>query len=264
MGKTVSWSGLGRSRLALRVAAPCCIQIWGRFYESNFVFHESNFVFPWKQFCFPWKQFCLPWCCVHMCNPCVALAACLRSAHDKRSHLEQGMQAVMQHCHWRDWGCHCWTAGLSVRQLMLKAAHSPWQPQLQVALCLHQPGFDLTGQSCGCCFEDCIWSEVPKTICKKAFELNVGSTDTNLVWWMNTLHSLQKFASHVWHRVTCRVCENTTRFYEMFFTCINTYVFKTRKARKTLVLKENFQVFNGYPCKNFTKYFCIFFCFITF
>ena len=42
-----------------------------------------------------------------------------------------------------------------------------------------------------------------------------------------------------------------------------TYVFYERK--KTLVLKENtgknVQVFNGYHCKNVTKYFCIFFTF---
>ena len=34
------------------------------------------------------------------------------------------------------------------------------------------------------------------------------------------------------------------------------------EERKTLVLKEklnNFQVFNGYPCKNVAKYFCILF-----
>ena len=46
------------------------------------------------------------------------------------------------------------------------------------------------------------------------------------------------------------------------------------KRRKTLVLKgkfnilrnivKNIQVLNGYPCKNVTKYFCIFFCFRTF
>ena len=39
------------------------------------------------------------------------------------------------------------------------------------------------------------------------------------------------------------------------------------RRQKILVLGnilKNVQVFNGYPCKKFTKYFCLFFCFRTF
>ena len=39
---------------------------------------------------------------------------------------------------------------------------------------------------------------------------------------------------------------------------------KGKKMRNEEIIVENIQVFNGYPCKNFAKYFCIVFCFRTF
>ena len=78
-------------------------------------------------------------------------------------------------------------------------------------------------------------------------------------------------------RAILTVCGHSD-FMQVFY-CINIYVFETRKVwkgwfwkKKKLALMEKFNILrkycenvcNRYPCKNVSKYFCIFFCFRTF